>query len=142
MSTPASIRVFEENGLCLVHIYAQHGGDPEACGKDIAAFLTRVTGGQKPNGGINRSGFIKHTLCNGADDLAAQLVSALKMDSPWGGIYLIPASERKQRWDWEYRYDIEVDDERCVWVRVKEGRKSIFAGDVASFVAFCNKAKA
>lgn len=136
MSTPASIRVFAANGDCLVHIYTQHDGYPEGCGLDIAQYLHRVTKNNKLN----------YELANGDMDLAAQLVLTLKMTlkttSLWGGIYLIPYSEKKQRWDWEYRYDIEVADGDTVWIRAKEGRKNIFAGDVASFVAFCNKAKA
>lgn len=131
MSTPASIRVFAANGDCLVHIYAQRNGDPEGRGLDIAQYLHRVTQNNK----------IHHALTNGDVDLAAQLVLTLKTTSLWGGIYLIPYSEKKQRWDWEYRYDIEIADGGTVWIRAKEGRKNLFAGDVASFVAFCNKAK-
>lgn len=131
MGTPASIRVFQSNGDCLVHIYAQNSGYPEDVGLDVAQYLTRVTNDNR----------IDHKLTNGEGGLAAQLVLTLKTESLWGGIYLIPASERKQKWVWEYRYDIEAADGDTVWVRAKKGRKNIFSGDVASFVVFCNKAK-
>lgn len=129
MGTPASIRVFAENGDCLVHIYSQHDGHFDSIGLDVANFLTRIT----------KDGNIDHKQANDGMDLAAQLVLTLKTDSPWGGIYLIPYSEKKQIWDWEYRYDIEIDDANKVWVRAKQNGRSKFAGDVASFLAFCNK---
>lgn len=131
MSTSASIRVFDDVGDCLVHIYAQHDGYPKGIGLTIAQYLMRVTQNNK----------INYTLTNGDGDLAAQLLLTLKTTSLWGGIYLIPYSERKTKWDWDYRYDIEVADGNTVWIRAKEGRKNIFSGDVASFVVFCNKAK-
>ena len=133
MGTPASIRVFQSNGDCLVHIYAQNSGYPEDVGLDVANILVDM---------VRLDGCIDYQKANGAEDLAAILITKLKPKfSMWGGIYLVPYSEKKTQWGWEYRYDIEVDEQQKVWVRAKNGRRSLFSGDLSAFVAFCIKKK-
>ena len=74
----------EQTPKTLVTIYRQMDGYPSGMGADLAGFLR----GRRIVNGISFDD--PDPTSNGMNELAAQLVTALKTDSPSGGIYLYP----------------------------------------------------
>lgn len=144
MGTRSLTHVREKEGSnspeTLVTIYRQMNGYPSCHGLELADFLVN----RKVGNGISL-GDVEIKFSNGPGDLAAQLVHALKSESPVGGIYITKPGESDC--GEEYTYTITVRDYKLlrynVDVEVKSGYGSSmeveFSGNAAAFVDWVHK---
>lgn len=132
MGTRSITRVIAD-GEPIVAMYRQMDGYPAGHGKELAEFLDGVV---MVNGiGMDSAG---KKIANGYDCLAAQLVAHFKTEP--GGIYLVPT--KKADHGQEYEYDVIGEfgnPPKPPMVRVRNGRKVIFTGNVDAFKTFCEK---
>ena len=119
----------EDRDEILINMYRQYDGYPEGHGVDLVEFLDgRVVGN-----GISMNAPEKFS--NGAACLAAQLVANFKSPNEPGGFYLYPADAQDCGQD--YEYDIFVQPNEEITVKVTDYRTVIFEGTVEEFKAFC-----
>lgn len=99
MGTRSLTHVLDDKSeAVLVTIYRQFDGYPSGHGADLKEILS----GKRLINGIG--GETPEEAANGMGDLAAQIVAALKAESPLGGIYL-QAPGSSDHWE-EYVYTV------------------------------------
>ena len=89
VATRAIIAIYNEKGDEFCTIYQHWDGGPDSLGKQLEEFLQdRIITEGIPYG------HDLHKIANGMYDLAAQIVSYLKYDSPVGNVYIYPVGRR------------------------------------------------
>lgn len=112
----------------LCTMYRQYDGYPSGHGKELSEFLSgmRVCNGY----GTEQA---KGKWANGAGCLAAQMVAHFK--DGIGGIYLTaPRTELEGE---DYGYEIKINEDLSITVKVMDGSKKAFEGTVKDFAEFC-----
>ena len=98
-----SLTHITDNDKTIVTIYRQFDGYPTGMGQDLQEFLKdRVVGNGIPMNPPPK-------FSNGMGELAAQLVTHLKIDNPSGNVYLM-LPDTEDVWE-EYTYRIWYDED-------------------------------
>lgn len=109
-------------------MYCQYDGYPSGHGAELHAFLAPMSITNGISGDMKAGSW-----ANGAGCLAAQMVKHFKEDI--GGIYL--TAPRTKLEDEDYGYEITVNEDDSITVKVVQYNRKVFEGNVEAFGVFC-----
>jgi len=104
MGTPAALTIYNEEDQPICNLYFHYDdGYIDGAGKEIVDFIKEkqlvASLPIQPNS----------DLCNGIEDLAAQIVCHFKNQQPIGGVYLYPVNQQMYT---DYNYLLKVHERK------------------------------